>query len=630
MNKYQEQTENLGAYCDKYAITLCDMEGNDVTTFLPKQTYFITACKFHPHAYSPDDIEGGKISASTLMRAIQANEPLCVCCRKDKGLRTGRHLGAQLYQNLHNKGVEVLNFDQFIRSDITKDDRLEYYCPKCTQLNERSARDLASFRADGCGQSNCSRSEGINLKYCVKDVLNAAMKLNLVVKSIESVKTDLSIADDIAISTSDTVVLTCENKHHQYEHPTNISTLMSGNTGCSACSKALSMNEITALTLIELFYSGDDIKINSFPAFLDRLQMDIHIESLQIGVEVQGTQHYELSPGLHKSTKCLEEIQKRDKKKVMLCHHSLIDLIQLDARETERSKSILAKLTCSAKNLLPQLHTLHPDIFPQTLSEDKLQTAVSTLYEVKSRYINATFLQQKAKFEYFCEKKGLTIHSEFVGQSVEIQVSCVHHAPSWRTPQDIMAAKKSNQCCTGKKASTKRAVECAAKLGLIVDIVESETDPKCTWPPIYVGTSKFWTFCLCGKVNIKTSINALERNNTSHCTCLSSEKCETLATLYDKTTNEYDFDHIWWNKQQTIANDCRQKEADNRVNIDKKIISTSLRYPDKGRLSVYKRLKGQGVNVTEDRLRKVMEEAGLKNEKDRIFQRELLHEINLL
>lgn len=98
MKKYQEQTENLGTYCDKYAITICDIKGSDVTTLLSTQTYFITACQHHPFAYSAKDIKGGKISPSTVIRAIQADEPLCVCCRKEKGLRTGRHLGAQLYQ----------------------------------------------------------------------------------------------------------------------------------------------------------------------------------------------------------------------------------------------------------------------------------------------------------------------------------------------------------------------------------------------------------------------------------------------------------------------------------------------------------------------------------------------------
>ena len=42
MNKYQEQTENLGAYCDKYAITLCDIKGNNVTTLLASKIKTVT------------------------------------------------------------------------------------------------------------------------------------------------------------------------------------------------------------------------------------------------------------------------------------------------------------------------------------------------------------------------------------------------------------------------------------------------------------------------------------------------------------------------------------------------------------------------------------------------------------
>jgi len=558
MNKFQKQAKNFRDYSEKYAITLCDIQGKKVTELLPSQTYFITDCHHHPFAYSANDIEGGKISPTTVIRAIKANEPLCIVCREEKGLQSGRHLGAKLFQNIADTELNVLDIDTHSRNDITGNLQLKYICLKCGKLNYRCARDLASFRAKGCAQAGCSKSNRHNLKYCVQDVLEAARKVNLHVESISLIKGPLDSQRNKPISCTDLVVVSCKQKHHQYLHELQSSILISGKTGCPVCSRGLSLNEVSALTLIKLLYTGDDIKINSFPPFLAGLQMDILIESLQIGIEVQGSQHYKFFRGLNNNNTSFNGIKSRDEKKVLLCESSPIQLVVMDAREVEQSKSIPSKLSFSAKHLLPKLNKLQPDIFPSLLSKDMLEKAVTQFYGIRNQYINNLFLKHKAKFERFCERKGINILSPFVAKSVTIKVSCKHHAPSWRKPEDIMAAK-GNRCCTGKKASKKRAIESAAKFGLIVDIIESEKDLKCTWPPVYVGKSTFWLSCLCGKVRRKANINDLESKKMPTCQCLPPEEFNMLVRHYNEKHDEYDFDHVWWQKHQDIADTLRQQ-----------------------------------------------------------------------
>ena len=71
------------------------------------------------------------------------------------------------------------------------------------------------------------------------------------------------------------------------------------------------------------------IRENYRPQWLDGLELDFYIEELEVGIEVQGIQHYEYIEHFHKTQSGFEEAKRRDERKRHICSDFGIKLIEI-------------------------------------------------------------------------------------------------------------------------------------------------------------------------------------------------------------------------------------------------------------------------------------------------------------
>jgi len=74
------------------------------------------------------------------------------------------------------------------------------------------------------------------------------------------------------------------------------------------------------------------IRENHRPAWLEGLELDFYIEELQVGIEVQGRQHFEYVPIFHNSYDAFLEQRARDKHKTDLCQQANVTLHYIEER----------------------------------------------------------------------------------------------------------------------------------------------------------------------------------------------------------------------------------------------------------------------------------------------------------
>ncbi|MBU3205142.1 hypothetical protein [Clostridium algidicarnis] len=102
-------------------------------------------------------------------------------------------------------------------------------------------------------------------------------------------------------------------------------------------------NETKLYNMIKEIYHGSRILRHFRPAYLEGLELDIYIESLNIGIEYQGEQHFK--PFKHWGGKeAFKKRQELDKKKKQLCNENNIKLIYVNYNEELNEELIRAKL----------------------------------------------------------------------------------------------------------------------------------------------------------------------------------------------------------------------------------------------------------------------------------------------
>jgi len=92
------------------------------------------------------------------------------------------------------------------------------------------------------------------------------------------------------------------------------------------------VNETILYQIIKRIFPHREVIFHSKPAWLNGLEIDVYIPSLKIGFEYQGEQHYHPVNNWG-GIKALEEIQKRDARKMYLCLEYDVRLITVDFTE---------------------------------------------------------------------------------------------------------------------------------------------------------------------------------------------------------------------------------------------------------------------------------------------------------
>jgi len=82
-------------------------------------------------------------------------------------------------------------------------------------------------------------------------------------------------------------------------------------------------------TLLSTYLGQYTIRENHRPEWLEGLELDFYIEELQVGIEVQGQQHFEYTPYFHNSYDDFLEQRDRDDRKSDLCQHHNIELYEV-------------------------------------------------------------------------------------------------------------------------------------------------------------------------------------------------------------------------------------------------------------------------------------------------------------
>ena len=95
------------------------------------------------------------------------------------------------------------------------------------------------------------------------------------------------------------------------------------------------------------------IRENHRPAWLEGLELDFYIEELQVGIEVQGQQHFEYVPHFHSNYADFLALRDRDERKADLCLRHDVVLCHI-----ETARDILPLIERLARIQLPSVD--HP------------------------------------------------------------------------------------------------------------------------------------------------------------------------------------------------------------------------------------------------------------------------------
>lgn len=103
------------------------------------------------------------------------------------------------------------------------------------------------------------------------------------------------------------------------------------------------VNETNIYLITKKLYPNLKVLRHYRPDFLNRLEMDVYIEELKIGIEYQGIQHYK--PVKHwGGDEALQRVKERDRMKLKLCKENSITLVYVYYDEVVSEKLIREKI----------------------------------------------------------------------------------------------------------------------------------------------------------------------------------------------------------------------------------------------------------------------------------------------
>lgn len=92
------------------------------------------------------------------------------------------------------------------------------------------------------------------------------------------------------------------------------------------------VSETLLTRIVAKIYSGYEIFTHYRPDWLEKLELDIYIPKLKIGIEYQGQQHFHPIKAWG-GEKALKRLQERDARKRILCIKNMVKLIEVDYTE---------------------------------------------------------------------------------------------------------------------------------------------------------------------------------------------------------------------------------------------------------------------------------------------------------
>ncbi|MBP6964872.1 MAG: hypothetical protein KBC96_10750 [Armatimonadetes bacterium] len=104
------------------------------------------------------------------------------------------------------------------------------------------------------------------------------------------------------------------------------------------------VSETQLFYIVKRMFSEHEVLFHHRPDWLDGLEMDVYIPCLKIGFEYQGAQHFH-PVEFWGGRKALEQVQRRDLRKVQLCALRGVKLIVVDYREPLSEDHIRSLLT---------------------------------------------------------------------------------------------------------------------------------------------------------------------------------------------------------------------------------------------------------------------------------------------
>lgn len=114
-------------------------------------------------------------------------------------------------------------------------------------------------------------------------------------------------------------------------------------SGCPVCSIKLNVSETEMLDIIKALLPHREVLYRYRPVWLRRMELDVFIPSLNLGIEYQGIQHFK-PIDFFGGKETFIELVKRDKLKKKICRNQGVMLIEVFYDEVLSSKLILDKL----------------------------------------------------------------------------------------------------------------------------------------------------------------------------------------------------------------------------------------------------------------------------------------------
>lgn len=116
------------------------------------------------------------------------------------------------------------------------------------------------------------------------------------------------------------------NNEHKWH--SNINDRTNKDSGCPICAIKLNVSEVEMLDLIKQIFPGVDVKYRYKPKWLLRMELDVFIPSINVGLEYQGVQHFKPIDFFGGEETFIEQV-KRDKLKKEICQSKGVTLIEV-------------------------------------------------------------------------------------------------------------------------------------------------------------------------------------------------------------------------------------------------------------------------------------------------------------